>query len=294
MIRQVIRLLLVGLTIGSGIAVFAAIDSLEPSFRKNRYRLGFARFLNRVLVLILGIRVELKGYELDDLKPVPGLKGRLIVANHLTYLDAIVLGALAPVRFIAKQEVCQWPVIGQLAALAGTIFIDRDSPRQGLRVASEITTALKQGVCVVLFPEGTSSNGEQLLEFKPMLFAGALKAAAPIQPLILKYTEINGHKLSLRNRDDCYWYGNMEFASHFWKVLGLKEVAVTVEVMEMIDTSIGDSVQEIAATAHRMIAERYTSEPAEPQTTPDEQDDFLLGALVLALANAESSNLREE
>ena len=162
--------------------------------------------------------------------------GFLVVSNHLGYLDGIVLGSLFPIIYVSKLEVRGWPLIGQWTALCGTIFVDRKRKDKIPLLVEEIDRKLKEAN-VLLFPEGTSTNGERLLPFQSAPFAAPLRARAAIVPVTLTYRRVNGQPVDARNRDLIYWYGDMEFASHFWGLLGLKSVEVTVRVHPKIETS---------------------------------------------------------
>jgi 1-acyl-sn-glycerol-3-phosphate acyltransferase len=163
--------------------------------------------------------------------------GRLIVSNHLGYLDGIVLGSLFPVTYVSKKEVKGWPFIGHWVTLIGTIFVDRKSKEKVLLVVEEIAERLRQKSNVLLFPEGTSTDGERLLPFQSAFFAAPLMAGAEVAPVTLTYRRINGRPLTNADRDRVYWYGEMEFAGHFWKLLALRSIEVSVTIHPKIEAS---------------------------------------------------------
>ena len=156
---------------------------------------------------------------LDALGVKVGLQGEiptdgLIVSNHLSYLDVLTIASLAPCIFVSKADVKSWPVFGRLATNGGTIFVKRESKTDAHRVARELEDALRSGVRVVLFPEGTSSNGEKVLRFHAPLFEAAVRANAKITPSALLYEMRDGDPA----RDICYW-GDMTFGTHFINLL---------------------------------------------------------------------------
>lgn len=125
----------------------------------------------------------------------------LLVCNHLSYLDILVLAALAPCVFVAKSEVKHWPVFGWFAKLAGTVFVHRQQRRQAGQTVDKIETALRTGVLVVLFPEGTSSGGESILPFKSSLLEPATRQTHPLAAGFLRY-ELDDGDVS---QEVCYW-----------------------------------------------------------------------------------------
>lgn len=149
--------------------------------------------------------------------------GGMIVSNHLSYLDILCLSSIAPCVFVSKSEVRRWPVFGRLATNGGTIYIDRESKADAHRVAKEMEDALRSGVRVVLFPEGTSSDGSTILRFHAPLFESAVRAGVAITPAALLYEMSEGNPAT----DVCYW-GDMAFGSHFLKLLSKGDVRAKV------------------------------------------------------------------
>jgi 1-acyl-sn-glycerol-3-phosphate acyltransferase len=137
------------------------------------------RALARTMLAVLGIRVARRG---PSLKP-----GSLVVANHVSWLDILVLAATAPVRLVAKGEVGTWPGIGVLAGLSGAIFIDRSRPKALPSTVGEVTAALRAGRSVAAFPEGTTFCGLEQGRFRPALFQAAIDAGAPVVPVSITY-----------------------------------------------------------------------------------------------------------
>jgi lyso-ornithine lipid O-acyltransferase len=125
----------------------------------------------------------------------------LLVCNHLSYLDILILSALAPSAFVAKREVKHWPVFGWFAKLAGTVFVHREQRAQTVQTVSEIEAALHRGTVVVLFPEGTSSGGETVLPFKSSLLEPAARQTHSLTAGLLQY-ELGDGDVS---EEVCYW-----------------------------------------------------------------------------------------
>jgi 1-acyl-sn-glycerol-3-phosphate acyltransferase len=143
-----------------------------------------------------------------------------VVSNHLSYLDIIIISAAMPCFFVSKIEVGGWPFFGKAARSGGTIFLDRSSRESANAVAEQMAERLKLPIPVLLFPEGTSTDGAQVLRFHSRLIDPATSAGAPITAAAIQYVIGGG----VEERELC-WYGNEEFPSHLWKVLGVKGFA---------------------------------------------------------------------
>jgi lyso-ornithine lipid O-acyltransferase len=149
--------------------------------------------------------------------------GGLLVANHLSYLDILVLSAMHPCVFVSKQEVRSWPLFGLMAKLSGTVFVDRTRTSAAHGANAEMSNALAEGAVVVLFPEGTSSDGSQVLPFRTALFDAATKAGANVVSAHISYDVADGSAAS----DVCYW-GEMSFFPHLLRLLSRHEVRARV------------------------------------------------------------------
>ncbi len=113
----------------------------------------------------------------------------LVAANHVSWLDIVALNAAHPTRFVAKADVHRWPLLGRLVAGAGTLFIERERPRDALRVVHDIAACLRNAEQVTLFPEGTTSDGTHILPLHANLFQAAISAGAVVQPVLLRYVD---------------------------------------------------------------------------------------------------------
>ena len=190
------------------------------------------RRFGRLLNVLLRIHVSVEG-EVD----ASASEGAFVAANHVSYVDGIILSSLLPVIFVSKKEVRGWPIVGQWTALCGTIFIDRQKKDKIPALVEEIAAKLRHGANVLIFPEGTSTNGERMLPFQSAPFAAPLRTCAPIIPVTLTYTAIDREPVTSANRDRVYWYADMEFLGHFWHLLGLTSVEASVRIHPKIDTS---------------------------------------------------------
>ena len=182
-------------------------------------------FYHRWCCRILGLRVRAVGAP-TVARPV------LFASNHVSYADIAVLGSLIAGSFVAKAEVAHWPLFGWLAKLQRTVFVDRRMRSTQLQ-RDAMTERLAAGDALILFPEGTSGDGNRVLPFKSALFSAAerMQAIVPIavQPVSIAYTRLDGMPLGRLLRPFIAWYGSAELAPHLWIMLGLGTVEVVVE-----------------------------------------------------------------
>jgi 1-acyl-sn-glycerol-3-phosphate acyltransferase len=172
---------------------------------------------------IFGLEVEISGCVTTQ-KPV------LFVSNHVSYLDISLLGSILPGAFIAKADIEQWPLFGVLAKLQNTLFIERAS-RHVKGQLDQMQQHLQQQENLILFPEGTSSDGSAVLPFKSALFKSVEKGSPVpvwIQPVSLAYHTYDGQPMSPAIRDYYAWYNDMPAVSHMLKMAGMKRATISV------------------------------------------------------------------
>lgn len=148
--------------------------------------------------------------------PVSGL----IVSNHLSYLDILAFASATPCIFVAKQDVRAWPIFGALARFGGTIFVHRDRRTSVDTASRQIAAALDAGLPIVLFPEGTSTDGSHVLPFFPSLLEPAIRAAVPITAAAIGYQSPSRPESAF-----CY-YGDVQFAQHLPSVLRIPRACI--------------------------------------------------------------------
>ncbi len=181
---------------------------------------------------LMGVSVDVRGVPATAGKDGPQKGPVLFVANHCGYLDIPVLGSLVPASFISKKEVAGWPLIGFLARLARTIFVDRENIRAVGSQRDVLMQRLVKGHNLILFPEGTSSDGNRIMDFKTALFAVTERhfegPPLRVQPVTIAYTRLDGMPMGRRMRPYCAWYGDMPLLSHAWKLISVGSVTVVV------------------------------------------------------------------
>lgn len=187
-------------------------------------------FYNGLCARLLGFRVKVRG------KPVSAGPA-LFVSNHASYFDIVVLGSLLEASFVAKSEVAGWPVFGTLARLNRTVFVERRRHR-AKQQADAISRRLGAAERLILFPEGTSNDGNRTLPFKSSLFAAVLSPEPAareagsgmwVQPVSVTYTRLNGMPMGRGLRPFYAWYGDMDLVPHLLEALALGTVEVAVE-----------------------------------------------------------------
>lgn len=183
---------------------------------------------SRRLLQLLGVRLEAQG------QGRPGAK--LLVANHVSWLDIAAMHAVLPeARFISKGDVRHWPVVGRLTVGVGTLFIERASKRDALRVVHQTAEALKAGDTVAVFPEGTTGAGPELLPFHANLLQAAIAAEMPVQPVMLRW-----HEPRERFSSSARFIGDTSLAQSLWRIASAQGLAVRVQVLPAQATAHAD------------------------------------------------------
>ena len=217
-------------------------------------RLKFARkwpvSVYRVFNGLLGIRLSVAGKPVRQ-RPV------LFVVNHTSYADIPVLGALLEACFVAKAEVAKWPVFGLCAKISGTVFVDRN-PRLAVRQSELLKQRLTAGDSLILFPEGTSSDGNFVLPFRSALFSAAAirigEEPVVVQPVSVAYTHLDGIPMGRHLRPFFAWYGDMDLGPHLWQLLGIGRSRVEVRFHDPVSIDRFASRKELSAWCHAVIA----------------------------------------
>jgi len=174
-------------------------------------------------------------------------KSGLLVSNHLSYVDILVIASITPAMFVAKREVKSWPVFGFFARLAGTVFVDRERRTRVGQTTSEIETALDDGALVVLFPEGTSSNGDTVLPFKSSLLEPATRQSHALFASHIQYEIDDGDV-----RDEvCYWRDAHTLLPHLLNLLSKKTIRAEVRFTQLRESS--SDRKELAKQLHSEI-----------------------------------------
>jgi 1-acyl-sn-glycerol-3-phosphate acyltransferase len=217
----------------------------------------FPHWYHRQVCRLLGVRINVEG-QIERDRPV------LLVSNHTSWLDIPLLSAVAPVSFVAKKEVGTWPFVSALAKLQRTVFVDREKRAAVGDTASEIVNRLRAGDAIVLFAEGTSSDGNRVLPFMTSLFGAAKPSGraieqgphdAQVQTLSIVYTHLHGVRLNRADRPIVSWYGDMEMTSHAWQLLKAGPLNATVKVGPPLPLESFADRKDLAARSEAAVRE---------------------------------------
>ena len=201
-----------------GLATTALVFPLVDLPRRQRLIRSWCISLLRIL------RVEARVHGL----PPGGMPGNaLIVANHISWLDVFVLNTVQPARFIAKSELAKWPLVGRLMAGAGTLFIERGRRRDTHKVNRDTAELLAHGDVIAIFPEGTTTDGRDVLPFHGSLLQPIIDADGHVQPIAIRYRTLAGE-----HNDAPAYVGDTSFMTSFWRVTAERALVVELHLAQ--------------------------------------------------------------
>jgi len=222
-------------------------------FCKSRSAYIIPQFWHKGMCVILGIKIEIVGTPIHD-------RQIIYISNHISYLDISIIGSYLKASFIAKDDIASWPVIGLLARLQQTAFISRSSSK-AKKVANALEDMVKDGKSLILFPEGTSTNGTYMMPFKSSLFSIALPkdgakvlSPIPIQPFIIELLETDGKPLTIESRDLYAWYADMVFAPHIWIFMKTKGAVIRLTFLDIITPTGSEDRKELCKMVEQKIS----------------------------------------
>ncbi len=188
----------------------------------------------------------------------------LLVSNHLSYIDLLVIGSQMPCVFVTSREIKEAPGLGLIVTLAGCLFVERRNKESLQSEIQEVTEGLNQGLNIVIFPEATSTNGDSVLRFRKPLFSAAVSAGKPVLPVCINYLRVNGGPVTIENRDQICWYGEMTFIDHLWNFLKHHEVLVQIYLRPRLTPQAYPSSEKLAEYSHflvDMVFQKFLSRP---------------------------------
>lgn len=200
------------------------------------------RIWGRSMTAILGVRVLREG-------PLPRAPVFVVAANHLSYLDILVLGGAYPSLFVAKSSIRSWPMFGWIARASGTLFVDRERASDVLRAGQAITGRLEAGLPLTIFPEGRSTPGREVLPFMPSLLEPAARLGLPCHPVSIRY-ETPGveHPPS----DTVCWYDSADFVRHYLRLMAIPRI--DAEVRFSPEVLVHADRKQLAARLREVVA----------------------------------------
>lgn len=221
LLRKLYRLTrLIGLLLNAVFKTLLYKNQVVDGIPAEAYFLRAQKLMHRMCRL-LGLELVVEG-------DTPAERG-LLVSNHISWLDIPVVGAVLPSLFLSKIEVKKWPLVGWIASNNGTLFIARGQQGAASKAMTDLSSALQQRVNVLLFPEGTTTDGTYLRNFHPRLYAAAIDSQRPIQPITIRYEDQDGSLNAAIPFVD-----GQSFVSNLWQVLGVKKIIVKVTILEPI------------------------------------------------------------
>jgi 1-acyl-sn-glycerol-3-phosphate acyltransferase len=256
MFRKYIRIIAIFFIVVSFLIISVIADILISNRR--RKLLFFSKnasFYTRLLLGAFGVRVKYRN--IDNL--TRGDKNFLIVSNHLSYIDVFIIFSLVPSVFVANSELNDQFLLGSLTGYAGGIFVERRNRTKLSEEIDLISDLLDDGFNVVLFPEGTTSNGDGVLPFKNPFITAAMRSVVDIVPVCVKYRRIDGEDISSTNRDDVYYYGDATFFDHALRLISHKAVEAEMFELEKIEVKPGRTRKELSNLAYSIISSAYLS-----------------------------------
>jgi 1-acyl-sn-glycerol-3-phosphate acyltransferase len=228
------------------IARFFLLGHSRPA--RMRCVAGLVRLWAQACLRVLALKINVH-------RPSRGIHPgrRLLVSNHQSYLDVVIIASIFPALFVAKTEVGSWPLFGWLTKLGGTIFVNREDAHSGVSCAYRVSRALREGACVQVFPESTTGDGSTVLPFHGLFFASAIRSQASVLPLTIRFQSLNGKPMDREALDTVCWYGETDFALHFWDLLNIESAEVALIINEPIEPARAQGADVLARMARERI-----------------------------------------
>lgn len=221
--------------------------------KRSKLRAGFLHRIARVGSRMIGIRINHTGDTHSDV-------AHFIVSNHLSYLDIVVISSIYRTVFVSTTEVGSAKFFGRLAKYGGSLFIDRKNRLRVKQDMENIKTILENHTSIVIFLEGTTSNGDGVLPFKSSFLEVVFQTGKPVLGLCIKYRLFNGKPVDEKTRDLIYYYGDHKLASHLTGFLAsLRTLDVEVKEVGLFFTQDYPSRKELATQLHQKISDIYAS-----------------------------------
>ncbi|PLX68007.1 MAG: hypothetical protein C0603_07810 [Denitrovibrio sp.] len=233
--------------IGAVILRFYAVTDVN----KRRVGAWYATKMCRLAIKVFGLEVT------SINEAYLSTTGKLILSNHMSYLDIITYASIKPSIFISSVEIEKTPFLGFIAKLGGTYFVERRNPKLIKLEIGKMSELIEQGFNVVLFPEGTSTNGSKVLPFRSSLLASAsVSTGVEVIPACIKYLTIDNEPFSSINCDYVCWYDDMSFAPHLWNFLSTDKVESKTTFFKPINSASSDR-KTISNKAYELISAEY-------------------------------------
>jgi 1-acyl-sn-glycerol-3-phosphate acyltransferase len=243
-------LLVPHILIGLGIA-FVAFPLSRTQATRNRINRWWSRWVLR----LCGVRLRVSGQPLSDelasTGMTPGSNGRLLLSNHISWIDIFSINAAMPCRFVAKAEIVRWPIVGSMVAHSGTLFIERGRRRAVATINGAVQGHLRAGESIGVFPEGTTTRGDRVLPFHSNLMAPALEVRCPVWPVGLRYTERG------RFSDAAAFVGEMGLVTSLARMLVADDLEIEIAFLPALDAAAYENRHTLARAAHAALSVHF-------------------------------------
>lgn len=237
----------------AGQAAFGKATIHDREERMRFFTKNVQRYAKQALK-VMNFEVEVIGYDEKRMRE----RNFLMICNHMSYVDILVTSMVQPAVFVTSVDMGEAFFLGTMAELGGSIFVERRHRGQIGRDIGVMSDALQAGHHVMIYPEGTSTDGQRLLPFKKSLLMAAVQAGRDLLPVCLKYVEIDGEPFGPHNADKVCWYGDMTFGPHFTGLMGLKSVKAELHFLEPIAVTPQSTRHELAEKTYDAINAVYT------------------------------------
>ena len=237
-----------------GYFIVSSLVMLLSGFNFHRAR----PFLIQIVSIICKLGLKIFNVKVrKTFAPVDFNDNYLIVSNHLSYLDILIISSYLPTCFVTSHEMKETPFLGHLCLLGGCLFVERRSRAGITGEVKELSNALDDGLNVVIFPEATSTNGESVIRFRRPLFQAAINAHAKVLPLCLNYRTLDGEKLTIKNRDKVFWYGDMGFLGHALALFKHKGVVAELTIMPSLKSTDYADKNELSDVCYKLVSDEF-------------------------------------
>ncbi len=232
---------------------FFASKKLSDDIQKRRYYVNNTSQASSKIIDQLNFDVKITKSREDLFKD----QTYFVVSNHMSYLDILVMARVIPSVFVTSNEIKETFLLGDICEAGGSLFIERRNKKRLAEDVKMIGSVMNEGFNLVVYPEGTTGDGNTVLPFKRGLFATAINIGKPVLPACIKYKKINGVELNDSNRDLICWYGEMTFLPHFLGLRRLESVEVEIDFLDPIDPKEVNDRGQLCERSRNQILECY-------------------------------------
>jgi len=252
--RVLYKTIITFIVIVSFFILSALIQIVLPfsKFKKRKVITKVSASHAKIMLKVLGFKLNLKGGLPDE--------GVMIIGNHMSYLDILIYLSFFEALFVTSVDMRERLFLGQVTQMGGCLFVERRNPRKLPQEMRAIKEFFNKGFSVCIFPEGTSSDGSSVLPFKNSMFQIPLETGCEVQPIALKYTNVDGKDFGPQTCDSVCWYGELKFFPHLINLFKLKTVEANLYVLPTIDATAFTNRKDLSNHAHKILSDAYFSE----------------------------------